>query len=98
MNSNSESGGPDVQSEALALLGYLASRYTSAMLVEILDILEGKSGAGMLIHDTSLFVTELVQSILGVIEPAAVRESLAAQFIAANAAGDAAIVAKFGTK
>lgn len=93
---SSEAGGPDVKMAALDVLLFLAAKYTTAELVEILDILEGKFGAGELLKDTSIFVAELVKAVIAVLTPDAVRAALAVQFAAADAAGDAAGAAKFG--
>jgi hypothetical protein len=81
--------------EALWLLEQLALRYGVAMVKDVIDVLDGKS-TDQIIDVVTGLVTDTVRGILRVIEADAARAALEAAFAAANAAGDAAIVAKFG--
>lgn len=80
---------------ALAVVNVLVERIGGETALEILDIVEGK-GLDQTLMDLSILARGFLSAIEGVIEPAAVRTAIQAGYVAANAAGDAALKAKFG--
>jgi hypothetical protein len=85
----------NLEAEALWWLEQYALRYGVALVKDVVDVLDGKS-TDMLVEGLSSLVGDLVRPILRVIEADVARAALEASFAAANAAGDAALAAKFG--
>ena len=80
----------NVGAEALWLLGQLAGRYGVPMLMQIVE------APNTVVEELSAFVANVVRDILMLLGEEATKEALKAGFAAADAAGNAAIRAKFG--
>lgn len=84
----------DLEAEALWVLEQLVARYGAALVRDVFLIVT-TGGPGMLIEDLSNFVASLVRDVLSIVSEDTARAAIEAGFAAANAAGDAAIAAKF---
>jgi len=84
----------DAEREALWMLEQLVVRHGAQFVLDVLEIVT-TGGPGMLVKDVSTLVGGVVREILDYVEADAARAAIAAGFAAANAAGDAALDAKF---